>query len=158
MFFTNLETVPATGRYRIKIRATGVDRDVYDEEETGTYHGDPIRLNVHLGDRVRTFELPDNEVKVIELGRMDCGGHENSDVVPNGWPSSACQWQLQVSVRNRCRLHPEKRSRTVRESAVGSCAKVEGPKQIAGPLESLDRLLAGASTSRFWCGSRRADL
>lgn len=74
MVFTNFETVPATGRYRIKIRATGVDRDVYDEEETGTYHGDPIRLSVHLGDRVRTFELPDNKVKVIELDEWIVAG------------------------------------------------------------------------------------
>lgn len=74
MYFTNLETFPATGRYRIKIRATGIDRDVYDEQETGTYHGDPIRLNVHLGDRVRTYELPDNDVKVIELDEWIMAG------------------------------------------------------------------------------------
>ncbi|WP_283431054.1 DUF1588 domain-containing protein [Neorhodopirellula lusitana] len=67
MYFTNFDTVPATGRYRIKIRATGVDRGVYDSEETGVYAGDPIRLSVHMGDRVRTFDLPDNKVKVIEL-------------------------------------------------------------------------------------------
>ena len=74
MFFTNFETVPATGRYRIKILATGVDRDVYDEEETGTYHGDPIRLNVHLGDRVHTYELPDNEARVIEIDEWITAG------------------------------------------------------------------------------------
>ena len=74
MYFTNFETVPATGRYRIKIRVTGVDRGVYDEEETGIYHGDPIRLSVHLGDRVRTFELPDNVVMVIELDEWMAAG------------------------------------------------------------------------------------
>ena len=74
MFFTNFETVPATGRYRLKIRATGVDRDVYDEEETGTYHGDPIQLNVHLGDRVHTYELPDNEARVIEIDEWITAG------------------------------------------------------------------------------------
>lgn len=74
MFFTNFETVPATGRYRIKIRATGIDRGVYAEEETGTYHGDPIRLNVHLGDRVHTYELPDNEVRVIEIDEWMTAG------------------------------------------------------------------------------------
>lgn len=74
MFFTNFETVPATGRYSIKIRATGVDRDVYDEEETGTYHGDLIRMNVHLGDRVHTYELPDNEARVIEIDEWITAG------------------------------------------------------------------------------------
>ena len=67
MYFENFKTVPATGRYRIKIRAIGVDRRVYAEEETGTYHGDPIRLSVHLGDRVHTYELPDDEAMVIEI-------------------------------------------------------------------------------------------
>ena len=67
MFFTNFETVPETGRYRIKIRATGIDRGIYDAEQTGIYHEDPIRLNVHLGDRVRTFDLPDNRVMEINL-------------------------------------------------------------------------------------------
>ena len=74
MYFSSFRTVPATGRYRIKIRATGVDRGVYDENETGTYHGDPIRLNVHLGDRVHTYELPDNEVKVIEIDEWITAG------------------------------------------------------------------------------------
>lgn len=74
IFFSNFETVPASGRYRIKIRATGMDRDVYDESETGTYHGDPIRLNVHLGDRIHTYELPDNEVRVIEIDEWITAG------------------------------------------------------------------------------------
>lgn len=74
MYFTNLESAPDTGFYRIRIRATGVDRAVYPEDETGTYHGDPIRLNVHLGDRVRSFDLPDNEVKVIELDEWIVAG------------------------------------------------------------------------------------
>ena len=66
-YFKNFQSVPETGRYRIKIRATGIDRGIYDEEETGIYHADPIRLRVHLGDRVRTYDLPDNEIMEIEL-------------------------------------------------------------------------------------------
>ena len=65
--FENFETVPETGRYRIRIRATGIDRGIYDAEETGMYHGDPIRLRVHLGDRIRDFDLPDEEILEIEL-------------------------------------------------------------------------------------------
>lgn len=67
MYFANFDAVPASGRYRIRIQATGVDRDVYDEEETGTYHGDSIQLNVHLGDRIHTYDLPDGEVRDIEI-------------------------------------------------------------------------------------------
>ena len=66
-YFENFATAPETGRYRIKIRATGVDRGIYDAEETGMYHGDPIRLRVHLGDRIRDFDLPDGEILEIEL-------------------------------------------------------------------------------------------
>lgn len=66
-FFSNFEVVPFTGRYRISIRATGIDRGVYDAADTGHYHGDPIRLRVHLGDRTRDFELLDEEVMEIKL-------------------------------------------------------------------------------------------
>jgi hypothetical protein len=66
-YFSNFETAPASGRYRIKIRATGKDRGLYDAAKTGIYDDDPIRLSVHLGDRVRTFDLPDEEVMEIEL-------------------------------------------------------------------------------------------
>ena len=65
--FENFEKAPETGRYRIRIRATGIDRGIYDAEETGMYHGDPIRLRVHLGDRIRDFDLPDGEILEIEL-------------------------------------------------------------------------------------------
>ena len=41
-YFANFETVPASGRYRIKIRATGKDRGVYDSEQTGYYDDDPF--------------------------------------------------------------------------------------------------------------------
>ncbi|WP_236622006.1 DUF1592 domain-containing protein [Novipirellula maiorica] len=74
MYFENFETVPATGRYRITIRATGIDRGVYDYEKTGIYVDDPIRLSVHLGDRVFTYALPDNEVMQIELDEWLAAG------------------------------------------------------------------------------------
>lgn len=66
-FFNNFQTVPETGRYRIKVRATGLDRGRYDSEDTGMYQGDPIQLAVHFGDRVRIFDLPDSEIMEIEL-------------------------------------------------------------------------------------------
>ncbi|MCM2369722.1 DUF1588 domain-containing protein [Aporhodopirellula aestuarii] len=67
MYFDNFREVPVTGYYRIKIRATGIDRGYYDSAETGVYDGDPISLAIHFGDRKRTYELPDNEVMEIEL-------------------------------------------------------------------------------------------
>ena len=67
VYFGNFERAPATGRYRIKIRATGKDRGVYDSAATGVHDGDPIRLSVHLGDRVRVFDLPDETPVEITL-------------------------------------------------------------------------------------------
>ena len=66
-YFDNFVEAPETGRYRIKIRATGIDRGIYDPEDTGVYPGDPIRLRVHLGDRIRDFDLPDGEIMEIQL-------------------------------------------------------------------------------------------
>ena len=67
VYFANFQVAPATGWYRIKIRATGKDRGVYDSAETGIYKGDPIRLKVHLGDRTRVYDLPDDEPMDIEM-------------------------------------------------------------------------------------------
>ena len=66
-YFENFETVPDTGNYRIKIRASGIDRGVYDSNETGVYADDPIQLRAHMGDRIRTFDLSDGEIMEIEL-------------------------------------------------------------------------------------------
>lgn len=74
LYFANFESALETGRYRIKIRAKGMNRGLYDSAETGIYDGDPIRLNVHLGDRVRTFELPDEDVMEIELDEWIAAG------------------------------------------------------------------------------------
>ncbi len=73
-YFTNFETAPHTGRYRIKIRAMGKDRGIYDQEATGIYDGDPISLRVHMGDRTRDFELPDEEIMEIELDEWIAAG------------------------------------------------------------------------------------
>ncbi len=73
-FFDNFQTVPESGNYRIKIRATGVDRNVYDSERTGVYEGDPIRLRAHMGDRMRDFDLPDGEIMEIELNEWLAAG------------------------------------------------------------------------------------
>ena len=74
VYFANFESAPATGRYRIKIRATGKDRGFYDSAATGVYDGDPIRLRIHLGDRVRTFELPDEAPGEIALDEWVAAG------------------------------------------------------------------------------------
>lgn len=74
VYFANFESAPATGRYRVKIRATGKDRGFYDSAATGVYDGDPIRLKVHLGDRVRTLDLPDEEPGEIALDEWVAAG------------------------------------------------------------------------------------
>lgn len=74
VYFANFERAPATGRYRIRVRATGKDRGVYETAETGIYDGDPIRLRIHLGDRTRTFELPDEAQTEIELEEWIAAG------------------------------------------------------------------------------------
>lgn len=74
IYFSNFESAPATGRYRVKIRATGKDRGLYDADETGIYDGDPIRLRVHLGDRVRDFDLPDETPTEIEIDEWIAAG------------------------------------------------------------------------------------
>ena len=74
VYFSNFERAPHTGRYRIKIRAVGKDRGVYDSAETGIYDGDPIRLGVHLGDRVRVVDLPDDRPIQIELDEWIAAG------------------------------------------------------------------------------------
>lgn len=58
---------PASGYYTIKVRATGKDRGIYDARESGFYHKDPIRLSVHLGDEITTFDLPDDKIIELEL-------------------------------------------------------------------------------------------
>lgn len=72
-----LETIPTTGRYRITIRATGKSRKLYPTSETGVYHGDPIQLQIAMGDP-RQLEEPEASQKhrhLAQLGR------------PMGWPS-----------------------------------------------------------------------
>ncbi len=73
-YFEEFTTAPETGRYKITIRCTGKDRLVYDSEETGFYDGDPIQLSIHLGNRVRTFDLPDEEIFEIELDEWLAAG------------------------------------------------------------------------------------
>ena len=74
VYFSNFERAPATGWYRIKIRATGKDRGVYGADETGIYDGDPIRLALHLGDRKRVFDLPDGDAVDIEMKEWIAAG------------------------------------------------------------------------------------
>ena len=74
VYFANFEEVPASGRYRLQIRAAGIDRTIYDWQETGHYPGDPIRLRVHMGDRTRDFDLKDEEETVLELNEWLAAG------------------------------------------------------------------------------------
>lgn len=73
-YFVDFKTVEHTGRYRIKLSATGKDRLVYDTEDTGFYHGDPIQIRIEFGDRTRTIDLPDEEVLKIELDEWLAAG------------------------------------------------------------------------------------
>jgi len=73
-YFEDLEIVPDTGRYKITIRVIGKDRGVYDAEDTGVYHGDPILLTARMGDREKTFELADERVTEIELDEWLAAG------------------------------------------------------------------------------------
>ncbi|MEW4488163.1 DUF1592 domain-containing protein [Thalassoglobus sp. JC818] len=66
-YFEKFPVVPTTGWYKISIRCTGLDRGYYEAEKTGIYDDDPIRLTVAMGNRERTYDLPDNEVVEIEL-------------------------------------------------------------------------------------------
>lgn len=66
-FFADFQEVPESGRYRITIKATAKDRLNYSAEKTGQYEGDALQLSVHMGNRVRTFNLPDEEVLTISL-------------------------------------------------------------------------------------------
>lgn len=66
-YCASFRTVPETGRYRITIRATGIDRGIYDSDATGVYRDDAIQLRVHMGDRTRDFDLPDNTMTEVEL-------------------------------------------------------------------------------------------
>ena len=66
-YFEPFKTVPTTGWYRIKIKCNALDRGRYDEEDTGIYDADPIRLRVIMGDRIRNFDLVDDKVQEIVL-------------------------------------------------------------------------------------------
>ena len=71
---TDLPSIPTTGRYRIMIKATGVDRTLYATEDTGYYHDDPIRLKIQMGDREHLVDLPDEMPTDIELDEWLAAG------------------------------------------------------------------------------------
>ena len=66
-YFGPFKTVPHTGWYNLTIRCTAKDRGLYDWKKTGIYDGDPIQIEVQLGNRTQTFDLPDDEVLEIKL-------------------------------------------------------------------------------------------
>jgi mono/diheme cytochrome c family protein len=73
-YFDGFETVPTSGRYHITLRAQAMDRHVYDQERTGIYDDDPIRLRAHMGDRTKDFDLPEDSVAEIELNEWLAAG------------------------------------------------------------------------------------
>ncbi len=72
--FADFPSTKETGRYRITIEATGKDRMEYQTKHTGYYNDDPIQLAVHMGDRVKTFTLPDEEKIEIQLDEWLAAG------------------------------------------------------------------------------------
>ena len=66
-YFGPFKTVPHTGWYNLTICCTAKDRGLYDWKKTGIYDGDPIQIEVQLGNRTQTFDLPDDEVLEIKL-------------------------------------------------------------------------------------------
>lgn len=75
-YCSGFATAPKTGYYKIKIRCAGKDRKLYAAKDTGVYHGDPIRLNVLLGGREKSFELPDEEETLLELNEWVAEGSQ----------------------------------------------------------------------------------
>ena len=73
-YFEPFKTVPTTGRYRFTLQTAGMDRRVYSTDETGVYHGDPIRLVVEMGDRKRSFALPEGKKREINLDEWLAAG------------------------------------------------------------------------------------
>ena len=59
----DFDTVPTTGRYRIRIRATGVDHHVYSQDDTGIYRDDPIVLRVTMGAKHTDINLPEESMR-----------------------------------------------------------------------------------------------
>lgn len=66
MVLEEFPVVPETGWYRIKVRAKVLDRHVYDQERTGIYDDDPIKLRMHLGVRPLDFVLSEDKVGEFE--------------------------------------------------------------------------------------------
>ena len=73
-YFEPFKTVPTTGRYRITLQTSEWTRRVYTTDETGVYHGDPIRLVDKMGDRKRSFALPEGKKREINLDEWLAAG------------------------------------------------------------------------------------
>ncbi|MEL6107921.1 MAG: DUF1588 domain-containing protein [Planctomycetota bacterium] len=62
----NFLKAPATGYYRVVVRAKALDRHVYSQDETGIYDEDPLTLRMHLGKRLTDFELSEGSSQSFE--------------------------------------------------------------------------------------------
>ena len=155
VYFSNFKMAPATGWYRIKIRATGKDRGVYDADETGIYDGDPIRLAVHMGDRKRVFDLPDGEAIDIEMDEWIAAGTR----LELSYPTDGLRFRgngnfkFQFSIgHDYIKQHdPELYDRGLEGDAP------EGPGQNRKEfpaLEPLDGALAGSAPATVPCRGR----
>ena len=66
VFCQNFPHAPATGYYRIVIKASAIDRHVYHQEQTGIYDNDPIVLRMITGSRMTDIELPVGDPKTLD--------------------------------------------------------------------------------------------
>ena len=118
-YLPSFEQAPETGRYTITIKVAGKDRLVYQTEDTGHYEGDPIRLSVHLGDRVQTFALPDEEMVELELDEWISAGsrlelrNPTDGLRLNG--NGGFRFQLSIAARHLETHNPELYAKRVSE-------------------------------------------
>jgi len=63
IFCDGFAEVPATGNYRIKVKALGVDHHVYDQHLTGIHDDDPILMRMKMGSRHLDFDLPSTQTE-----------------------------------------------------------------------------------------------
>ncbi|MDF1812213.1 MAG: DUF1588 domain-containing protein [Verrucomicrobiales bacterium] len=65
--FSDFTSAPHSGRYKIAIQCTGKGRLTFPTKYTGLYPDDPIQVSLHLGDWVKTFDLPDDKIfEIVE--------------------------------------------------------------------------------------------
>ena len=146
--FSNFQTAPATGRYRIKIHAAGVDRGIYDASESGIYKGDPVQLAVQLGDRVHTIDLPDNKPGEIVLDEWISAGTK----LQFYYPTDGLRMRGNGNFKFQYGIAEE----YLKEHDPKRYARSEGERIQAGYLQGPSHL-AGSAPTLVQRGDRRPD-